>query len=412
MFTNFNTRIRKALYGSLLLLGIVFAVSGIDLPASADPGAQQALSPVAVANDDFDNALIVTTIPYSNTQDIMDATVAADDPVFTCASGQRYNTVWYRYTPSVAEDLIFSTWGSEYSTVLAVWTGTRGSLTSRACSTGSQVQLAVSAGTMYYIELARDADEIIPPPTSMNVVFSVWPADTYPSAFNKSTPANGAAYQSIRPILGWGKSTYAVNYAYCYDTSDNSSCDTSWITTTSTTANLSGLSLGTTYYWQARAANTAGMTYANGGAWWSFTTASADDLNHWIGTVSGTTRPTTFDVLTDGTQWLNFSVSVAYQGCSGGEKTTTLVTGGPGTITQRSFSYNNASNSFWFSGTFDSTTTAMGSYHLSNYPICDWTYPGYCCWASTTTSGTWTASGPALPESLLYLPLALKNDGP
>jgi predicted phage tail protein len=39
-----------------------------------------------------------------------------------------------------------------------------------------------------------------------------------------------------------------------------------------TSAALSGLEIGTTYYWQARAVNPYGNTEANGGTWWSFTT--------------------------------------------------------------------------------------------------------------------------------------------
>jgi hypothetical protein len=411
MFAKLTYPIRKLFYSSLML-GIAFVMLGGSFPASANTDAQHSLAPVTVVpNDDFDNPLIVNTIPYNNTQDVIDATTAADDPGFTCYyGGQKYNTVWYRFIPSISEALIFSTDGSSYGPLLAIWTGARGSLVSQACSSSSQVEFAVVAGTTYYIEIARSADDIIPAPTKINVVFSIWSADTPPDAFGKSTPVNGAANQSSNPKLIWEESSYAANYAYCYDTSNNGLCDTSWITTTGTTASLSGLSLNTAYYWQVRAANTADVIDADGGEWWSFTTVNPADLNHWAGTVSSTGKPVSFDVLDDGSLWLKFSVSVPYNGCNkSGYSTITI--GGPGAITNRNFSYGNQSNSFSFSGTFNAATSATGSYRLNNYPVCVWiTPPGYCCYAFTSGSGTWTASGPALPttEQKLYLPLILR----
>ncbi|HUH98203.1 MAG TPA: CHAP domain-containing protein [Anaerolineales bacterium] len=96
-----------------------------------------------------------------------------------------------------------------------------------------------------------------------------------PSAFGKSTPANGAKAQSSSPTLSWAASTGATGYEYCYDTIDNDSCDTSWISAAGTTASVSGLDANTIYYWQVRADNSAGSTYANGNAWWSFNTRLA-----------------------------------------------------------------------------------------------------------------------------------------
>jgi len=390
---------------------MVCVVVGAAVPAQAATGPQQASRVAAVVNDDFDNALIVSAIPYSDAQDVITATTAADDPALPCAyDQQKYNTVWYRYTPSTGDTMVFNKWGSSYSAVLAVWTGTRGSLTNQACSTEAQVELAVIEGTTYYIEIARFADSIYPEPTSLNLVFSVWSASTPPAAFNKLAPANGSAYESTVPSLSWSESDYAANYAYCYDTSDNDVCDTSWVTTAGLSAKLSGLSMGTMYYWQVRAENSAEVAYADGGPWWSFTTASADDLNHWAGTVSGTTRAMAFDVLTDGTQWLYFSVVIPYSGCNA-SGTATVRVGGPGAISENHFSY--TSDTFRTSGTFPTRTTATGTYTLVNYPVCVWTSPGYCCYALTSGSGIWTASGPPLtPTRRVYLPLVLGNPLP
>jgi hypothetical protein len=51
-------------------------------------------------------------------------------------------------------------------------------------------------------------------------------------------------------------------------------CDGPWIIVGSnTSANLSGLSNDTTYYWQVRAVNSSGATFANNNEWWSFLTS-------------------------------------------------------------------------------------------------------------------------------------------
>jgi hypothetical protein len=92
-----------------------------------------------------------------------------------------------------------------------------------------------------------------------------------PAAFGKSSPAN-PAYVTTSPSLTWGTSTAATYYEYCYDTSNNNTCDSSWISTgNNPAAGLSGLGNNVTYYWQVRAVNSNGITYADGGTWWSFT---------------------------------------------------------------------------------------------------------------------------------------------
>jgi hypothetical protein len=94
-----------------------------------------------------------------NTQSTIGATSTGDDPAFTCVTGKRYNTVWYKYIPSYNGVLSVDTFGSSFDTVLGVWTGNRGSLSSQACNDDasglqSKVQLQVVAGTVYYIEVA------------------------------------------------------------------------------------------------------------------------------------------------------------------------------------------------------------------------------------------------------------------
>jgi hypothetical protein len=94
-----------------------------------------------------------------------------------------------------------------------------------------------------------------------------------PASFGKIAPANGASGQSTSLTLSWAASANATSYEYCFDTTNPCSIWTD--NGTATSKALSGLSLSTTYYWQVRARNAAGTTYADGGTGWSFTTASS-----------------------------------------------------------------------------------------------------------------------------------------
>jgi serine protease len=98
-------------------------------------------------------------------------------------------------------------------------------------------------------------------------------AATAPGAFNKSSPNNNSTNVSRSPTLRWNASSGATSYEYCYDTTNNNTCDGSWVSTgTARQKSLSGLQARTAFYWQVRAVNAGGATLANGGTWWKFTT--------------------------------------------------------------------------------------------------------------------------------------------
>ncbi len=104
--------------------------------------------------------------------------------------------------------------------------------------------------------------------------FSTIPA--VPAAFSKSSPASAAANQPIGLTLSWAASSLGTTYEYCIDpTTNNTICDTGWVPTDTLRSATPDLDYSTTYYWQVRATNVAGITYANSSTWWKFTTQVA-----------------------------------------------------------------------------------------------------------------------------------------
>jgi HYDIN/CFA65/VesB family protein/VCBS repeat protein len=105
-----------------------------------------------------------------------------------------------------------------------------------------------------------------------DVVFNTPP----PAGFSKVMPAPGATDLPLNLTLGWSSSNGAASYEYCLDSSLNSTCDVGWTSIGAGTAvALPALNPGTAYQWQVRALNSAGITLADAGAWWTFTTAQA-----------------------------------------------------------------------------------------------------------------------------------------
>ncbi len=190
-----------------------------------------------------------------------------------------------------------------------------------------------------------------------------------PGTFSKTGPSNRSTNQSKKPTFSWTSSSGAYAYYLCIDTVDNNKCDTGgwtgrWMYWSDTSySSFTAMKPGTTYYWQVRAQNSKGTTYADGGAWWSFTTAESagilevtpiDNLTS-LGNQGGSFTPSSkdFKVKNTGDASINWTVS----------KTQTWVslssTGGtlsPDESTTVSVSINNSANSL-SSGTYNDTIT-------------------------------------------------------
>ncbi|MFO1096488.1 MAG: dockerin type I domain-containing protein [Planctomycetaceae bacterium] len=108
------------------------------------------------------------------------ATVTAGDPAESCGFTSNSNPVWYSFSPCANGHITLDTNGSDYDTVLSVFTGSCGSAVELACDddsgTGLNSQLInvpVSEGTTYLIKAADFGN---PDGGSLNFNFSYSPS--------------------------------------------------------------------------------------------------------------------------------------------------------------------------------------------------------------------------------------------
>jgi hypothetical protein len=148
---------------TLLAGAVTFAASACskDLPTHPEekPGAggvgSDALPAVVAANDDFDAATVVGSLPFSDAVNTSEATTAVDDPATCFGTGP---TVWYRFTPSADIRISANTFDSDYDTGLSAYTGVRGDLVEVACNDDAGATLqsrvtidAVAGQTIFFM---------------------------------------------------------------------------------------------------------------------------------------------------------------------------------------------------------------------------------------------------------------------
>src|SRR5438477_6269090 len=135
-------RILKFALGVLPLVGVI-ALAGAEPP------------PPAPSNDNFANATVISSTPYSNSIDNSLATTESSDPIADCGDGFALKTVWYRFTAPSTGTMVADTFNSTYDTILSVWkVGNGNKLDQVACNDDwappppytSQVTFATTAG--------------------------------------------------------------------------------------------------------------------------------------------------------------------------------------------------------------------------------------------------------------------------
>jgi hypothetical protein len=149
-------------------------------------------------NDDFNNATIIRSFPYTGRDDVSTATAAPDDPSGCCGNNQ---SVWYSFTPATNMRVEANTFGSNYDTALTVFTGLRGALNQITWSDDtvdgsvqSRVRFDAMAGTHYYFMASA-----VSPASPANLVLNLLPAPPLltivpiVSQFASVNPTTGAA---------------------------------------------------------------------------------------------------------------------------------------------------------------------------------------------------------------------------
>ena len=194
------------------------------------------VTPVAaLTNDKFSDAISITKFPFTAIQSTVNATVDANEASPDCAISGSGSSVWYKYTPSSNQMVVFDTFDSDYNTVLSVWTGSTQPLTQVACNDNmgaqqSQVILNLTAGTSYFVNVGGVlSNGVVAESGNLVLHLSAPPANDNLSAakvinslpFDDSMNAAGASNETAEVTPSCGVSSHSVWYKYTPSTTQN-----------------------------------------------------------------------------------------------------------------------------------------------------------------------------------------------
>ncbi|MBI5667735.1 MAG: PPC domain-containing protein [Chloroflexi bacterium] len=160
---------------------LVFAKYG-SIPVT-DSTNLKILMHVAVPNDLVGQAAVISAMPDSRSQDVYGSTVSEGEgsacvhdpsPNLIPESAGLANTVWYRFVPTESRSYVVDTLGSNYDTVLDVFSGSPGNLNAIGCNDNiiptdarSSVRFDGLKDTTYYIRVAKVGQRVAAPVTML-----------------------------------------------------------------------------------------------------------------------------------------------------------------------------------------------------------------------------------------------------
>jgi hypothetical protein len=127
----------------------------------------------SLANNCFQNATVINSLPFTVEQSVAGATAEGSDPNMSCIGdgNPRHftRTVWFKYTPSPSGSVRFeiTEGANQFDSVMALYTGTLGNLTQVACNDDigsggypyrSAFNATLNSGTTYYLMVAQWTD--------------------------------------------------------------------------------------------------------------------------------------------------------------------------------------------------------------------------------------------------------------
>jgi hypothetical protein len=195
------------------------------------------------------------------------------DPSMTCVP-QRFNTVWYRFTPSVSRSYTLTTAPSNYDTVLAVYNS---GLSQLACNDDlsdvvqtSLVSVNLTQGQTYFIAIASYSALSSASNAQLGLTLQADPLAQV--ALNQ--PINASVLTTARPAFSWLATHGATAYEFQLDASDGTFINAPILRVTGTSYTPSNPLMNTQYSWRVRA-----LLGTEEGTWSAVRTLTVSDLN-------------------------------------------------------------------------------------------------------------------------------------
>lgn len=205
---------------------------------------------ITSGNDEINNAIPMGTLPFIYEQNTADATSDPGDPAPSC-NAEAEQSVWFYLNPATSETLRFETAGSDFDTVLTIFTGTPGNLQEVAChddlsllfNLTSRIDIYVGSGTPLYVMVSGGFLG-----TSGNLKLTVTSLYTAPPL---NAPADGAQLTTGQPTLEWTAVAGASGYYLQLGTTNPPTTVPILVNAATSYTPLYPL-LTTTYYWRVR----------------------------------------------------------------------------------------------------------------------------------------------------------------